>query len=88
MVMDGIISESGEHLTGVITTEPATINGSIAPGSQTLSASVYKGIVRPFNYNDLINKPQIESVELAGNKSLEDIGIDRLSNADLARILD
>lgn len=27
------------------------------------------------NYNDLTNKPRIESVELIGNKTLDEIGI-------------
>lgn len=27
------------------------------------------------NYNELTNKPQINNVELAGNKTLEDLGI-------------
>lgn len=30
------------------------------------------------NYNDLIFKPQINGVELSGNKSLEDLGIKQL----------
>lgn len=34
------------------------------------------------NYNDLTNKPQINSVELVGNKTLNDLGIQPVINAE------
>ena len=39
------------------------------------------------DYNALIHKPQINSVELIGNKELTDIGIGTLSNSDLENLL-
>ena len=38
------------------------------------------------NYNELINKPQINSVELMGNKSFEDLGDHLLTNLEIKAI--
>ena len=35
------------------------------------------------DYEVLINKPKIESVELIGNKTLEDFGLEECSNDDI-----
>ena len=35
------------------------------------------------NYNDLINKPRIESVELVGNKTLDEIGISTMTEYEI-----
>lgn len=40
----------------------------------------------PKDYNVLHNKPQVNYVELVGNRSLEEIGVDTLSNADILEI--
>ncbi len=39
------------------------------------------------NYNELYNKPQIETVELIGNKSFNDLGLERLTDIDLDTII-
>ena len=39
------------------------------------------------DYNELINKPQINDTTLQGNKSLPDIGIELVSNADIMYII-
>lgn len=39
------------------------------------------------DYNKLFNKPQINSVELVGNKSLPEIGVESISNMELEEIL-
>ena len=39
------------------------------------------------DYNDLTNKPQIESVELIGNKSFPDLGLANISNMRLEQLL-
>lgn len=49
-----------------------TINGQDILGSGNLDISGGGGTT---DYNQLTNKPQINSVELSGNKSLEDLGI-------------
>ena len=38
------------------------------------------------NYNDLTNKPSIESVELIGNKTFDDL-IETISNAEIDAFL-
>ena len=35
------------------------------------------------NYNDLTNKPRIESVELIGNKTLDEIGIRTITETEI-----
>ena len=35
------------------------------------------------NYNDLINKPRIEFVELIGNKTLDEIGISTMTENEI-----
>lgn len=39
------------------------------------------------NYELLTNKPQIESVELLGNKSFNDLGLSNISNKRLEQLL-
>lgn len=39
------------------------------------------------DYNKLINKPQIESVELIGDKTFEELGLSVLSASDILNIL-
>ena len=38
------------------------------------------------NYEKLRNKPQIENVELIGNKSFEDLGMTEISNLEILEI--
>lgn len=40
------------------------------------------------DYNDLINKPSINEVELKGNKTFEELGDRILSNAEIKAIFD
>lgn len=40
-----------------------------------------------YDYERLINKPRIESVELIGNQTFEDLGLEELSEEDLISIL-
>ena len=35
------------------------------------------------NYNELINKPKIESVMLQGNKSFSDLGLESMEHSDI-----
>lgn len=39
------------------------------------------------DYNDLANKPKIEDVELKGNRTLREIGVDTLSVQEIEKIL-
>lgn len=40
------------------------------------------------DYEQLVNKPQINEVTLIGNKNLPDIGVDRLTVVDISRLFD
>ena len=39
------------------------------------------------DYNELINKPQINDITLQGNKSLPDIGVEHITNSDIMYII-
>lgn len=39
------------------------------------------------DYNDLKNKPEINGITLEGNKNLEDLNVNRLSNIDIENII-
>ena len=39
------------------------------------------------DYNDLINKPSIEGVELVGDKSLEELGVEALTPQEIDAII-
>ena len=39
------------------------------------------------DYEQLINKPQIEGVELQGNKTLQDLSIQALTNLELEELI-
>lgn len=45
------------------------------------------GCCGTYDYNELYNKPQIESVELIGNKTFEDLGLDDMSNIEIYNIV-
>lgn len=55
----------------VIDTEPVSLSASDEP-ARTLDAGLTT-VVTENNYNDLRNKPSIQGVELAGNKTLNDL---------------
>ena len=40
------------------------------------------------DYNDLLNKPSINEVELVGNKTFEELGDHLLTNIEIKRIFD
>ena len=44
-------------------------------------------VVSVNDYNDLRNKPSIEGVELVGDKSFEELNLQRLTNTELENML-
>ncbi len=52
------------------------VNESIRPGSGVSS-----------DYEDLSNKPSIESVTLQGNKTFSDLGLEALTNEEIEALL-
>ena len=60
-------------------TESSKINGSITYGM---------GTGRLINdYEELINKPQINSVELIGDKTFEELGMSAMTNFDIDNLI-
>ena len=74
----GIISSEGE-LKGVI--EDNSFNVIVQIGESGPRGP--QGPPGTTNYNDLTNKPRIESVELIGNKTLDEIGIGTITENEI-----
>lgn len=66
-----------EKLTATIS-PAASLNGAV---------SVPENIVEK-DYKKLQNKPSVNGVELAGNKTIEDLGEETLSNAEISSAID
>ena len=67
---------------------PSVSMTPIQNGSKVDVSLDSKIIVRHENdYEQLKNKPQIESVTLSGNKTFEDLGLSSISNTDLMDLL-
>lgn len=54
---------------------------------QSLEVDVDSGGYTSLDYRTLANKPSINEVTLVGDKSLEDIGVDRITNQDIWNIV-
>ena len=39
------------------------------------------------NYNELTNKPRIEGVELVGNRTFPELGLNKMTNAEIENLL-
>lgn len=62
--------------------------GYFAHGEDVLfSMTGIGGSTGTTNYNDLTNKPKIESVELSGDKSFEELNLKRITNTELENML-
>lgn len=67
---------------------PSVSMTPIQNGSKVDVSLDSKIIVRHENdYEQLKNKPKIESVTLSGNKTFEDLGLSSISNTDLMDLL-
>lgn len=80
----------GQIETGSIVgtlTNSGEINGNIGNPNRLV------GIVNPItlqenrDYRRLTNKPQINDVELKGNKTLEDLNVNKLTNLEIENII-
>lgn len=82
--MEGSI-ENGQ-LVGTISNDD-NLTGSITKSDklEPILSPITVRTVR--NYNSLINKPQINTVELKDNKSLEDLNVNRLTNIEIDDII-
>lgn len=76
-------------VTPMITRNRITVSPDISGEEITASATMANRI-RVNNTSDytlLNNKPQIESVELIGNKSFNDLGLSNISNMRIEQLL-
>lgn len=75
-------------ITGTLS-QQSTLTGSVSNRSSSLSGSVSnRGIVQGTkDYEELINKPSIETVTLIGDKTFEELGLSALQYEDLIGIL-
>lgn len=73
-------------LSGKLTAD-GTLHGRLSGGG-TLSGGLSQAIISySQDYNDLYNKPQINEVELIGNKTFDDLGMSAMSNLDIWEII-
>ena len=52
----------------------------------TTTADVFDGTDGTTNYNDMTNKPQIEGVTLSGNKTYDQLNLQRLTNSEIEEV--
>lgn len=79
---------SSENVTGAISGR-RELNGRLSQGSSRVAGLVAAGSsgAGTSDYERLRNKPQIESVELIGNKSFEELGLEPITSDELIDIL-
>lgn len=77
-----------QKISGTISKQD-TLTGSISNRSSSLTGGVSnRGIVGGTkNYEELYNKPSIETVTLIGDKTFEELGLSPLDADDLLNIL-
>lgn len=79
--------DKNENITGNLS-PILDIDGNITRITSVGGSITYsngQGNYRDYNY--LINKPQIESVELIGDKSFEQLGLSEIDTSDILNIL-
>lgn len=63
---------------------PNEINLEVNEAKETIDLSLEKiYIISEKDYEKLIKKPRINDVELVGNKTLEELGIEECTNQDI-----
>lgn len=70
---------SAQALNGELSSTKG-LSGNLA----ILKAEIVEGT---YDYSELINKPSIENVELDGNKTFSDLGLDSIDNSELMNLL-
>ena len=79
--------DSNGQVTGVLNVKQAIINGNVSSDGK-LSGNVYLPRTKMVNdYEELNNKPKIESVVLSGNKTFDDLGMSSITIEELLEIL-
>jgi len=76
VISDSILSDTADAIR-----EKTGETGKIK--AKNMPSEIRKIQVGNSDYEALINKPKIESVELIGNKNFEDLGLEECSNDDI-----
>lgn len=84
--MDAKIDNHGT-LSGTLSGKP-TLSGELSGRSALYGNLSVLPVGGTKNYEKLTNKPKIESVELIGDKSFEDLGVRDVTNMELQSMLD
>lgn len=74
-----------DKLKGVLTAEK-TLTGNLK-STGTLNGKIATIPRYEHDYEKLINRPQIEGVELIGNKTFEELNLDRITNSEIENML-
>lgn len=76
-------------VTPALSSNKITVSASISENNISASAKVVNEVQvnNTSDYNLLNNKPQIESVELQGNKSFNDLGLSKISNMQIEQMI-
>ena len=76
-------------VTPTLSQSRVTASPTVSDPEISAAASMVNNIevTNTSNYNLLQNKPQIESVELTGNKSFDDLGLSNISNMRIEQLL-
>ena len=73
------ITESGQVLSGALTTGPGTISGAISFKSGNLAGVITNGLLGVGNYNDLTNLPALNGVTIEGARVSEDYFLPKIA---------
>lgn len=88
--MDASVTAKG-GVTGELNVleSTATLHGKIGTRSAHLNGKSYlpSSITGTYDYEELNKKPKIESVELIGNKTFEQLGLEPMGVDDIIEIL-
>lgn len=70
-----------------VETDGIVVPMSIGSNEQNIDMGVEGGIVQSSDYNVLSNRPKIEGVLLEGDKTFEELNLQRLTNQELEAML-
>jgi len=84
--MNGNVTLNGT-LSGTLVSSSDGLSGTLSGGSMNGTLTVPASLASNKDYEKLKNKPQIETVELVGNKSFEDLGLQPIENTELMELL-
>lgn len=73
------INESGQILTGALTSGPETISGAISFKSGNLAGVITQGLLGTSNYNDLQNLPALNGITIQGSRVSEDYFLPKIA---------